>query len=76
MRCDDCKHAVWKRNKVGALHPDKSGKCEYTKGVRVPNAVTWRISTIVKDGVLTIKGGSITRGEDHHVPCPVYGRNT
>ena len=74
MRCDDCMYAAWKRNKVGALHPDKSGKCEYTKAVRLPNAASWRLLTTAVEGVLTIKGGSIERGVDHVHPCPVYGR--
>lgn len=76
MRCNDCKHAKWKRNKAGALHPDKSGECTYTKDVRVPNAVNWRISTLVKEGVLTIEGGFIERDRDHHVPCPTFARTS
>lgn len=76
MRCDDCVYAAWKRNKAGALHPDKSGKCEYIKAVRLPNSAIWWLSTIAVEGVLTIKGGGIERGVDHVRPCPVYGRNT
>lgn len=41
-RCDECKHAEWKRTKAGRLHPDRSGKCKAElPGMLLPRAYYW-----------------------------------
>ena len=35
-RCDDCKHAEWKRTAAGRLHPGKSGQCAKAKAWVAP----------------------------------------
>lgn len=63
--CLNCQHAIWKRTKAGALHPDKSGRCGWAVKVTVPNNFMIPRSSIWRgrdDGpFITIQGGFIDR---------------
>ena len=75
MKCNNCKHANWKRNVRGSLHPDKTGVCTYEKRVQLPSSCsTWGISRFIENGALVIRGHHIERDTDLIAPCPVFER--
>jgi hypothetical protein len=63
-----CKHAKWKRNVAGNLHPSGQGKCEYPwKVPELPGAFYWINSPIPS-------GGFINRKHDNSNHCPYWAR--
>jgi len=41
--CTECKHAAWKRNAAGNLHPSGDGQCGYQyKLPPIPASMKWR----------------------------------
>ena len=62
VKCLGCKFAEWKRTSNGRLHPDQSGRCNWSVTIQVPPSIEgsfWRVCD-VKDG-RTIEGGKIWR---------------
>ena len=66
-KCDDCALAAWKRTKAGHLHPDKSGRCQWTtEYIALPN------SRYYLNGETLPIGGRIERGYAYKNECPQY----
>jgi hypothetical protein len=67
-KCADCKHALWKRNAAGNLHPSGDGMCQYPWGMpELPVAFYW-ISRPAPSG------GPIHRKRDNVEHCVYWAR--
>jgi hypothetical protein len=75
MKCNDCKHANWSLNKLGHLHPNKSGKCTLRKEVPVPPSMSTFGVRLNDKHKIVIEGGRIERGQELQRVCPYYERN-
>lgn len=74
MKCDDCKFANWYRTSNGRLHPNKAGRCTFSKKVYLPISASYSLMREADlEGAISIKGGTIWRGEDRNF-CAYYGR--
>lgn len=77
MKCDDCKYADWLRTSNGRMHPNKQGQCTVKKKVPIPQSASgflWDVRHRLENGVLTIEGGGIERGETLRDKCAYYGK--
>lgn len=77
MECDDCKYADWKRTSNGRLHPSGEGRCTVAKKVPIPPSARdlfFYLRNVIENGVLTIEGGNIERGETLKDKCAYYGK--
>lgn len=69
--CVGCRHANWDRNKSGALHPSGHGKCGWHTTVLIAESARHPENLGHRGGVLTLKGGTIWRGDDGPSKCLV-----
>lgn len=65
--CDDCKYAIWKLSKNGALHPSKIGECTFQYKLKeIPDCMSWGFY-----GPPSAFKSPIKRGKEHHPrACP------
>lgn len=66
MKCDNCALAIWKRTRLGSLHPDRSGRCGWKWENPVIPAVFYFITPP------HLSGGNIERGQELRQECHIY----
>ena len=73
--CEDCKFAKWKLTETGRKHPDRTGRCTWSKTVRVAASVYVAGYNKPIGDPITLTGGSIERGNIPYLArCDVFER--
>ena len=70
--CTDCKHAKWKRNAAGNLHPSGDGRCGFKfKMPPIPASMKWRTYMMPIEPY----GGEINRRAELPDHCAHFARD-